>query len=151
MQLPPVPSPLDRPVALFILQALLSVFEPVLVLLAVGHGSAFERISCSQLFFSPSHGCVQVSPAQVGSNHACPSQVSPAQVGLAQVDRSQTGPLQVSLSETGLPQVGTAQIDLSQARLSETGLCRVDGYAHVGRSDVGLSQVSLEQIGPSQV
>jgi hypothetical protein len=37
MQLPPVLSPLDRPGALFILLALLSVFVPVLVLLAVGH------------------------------------------------------------------------------------------------------------------
>jgi hypothetical protein len=42
MQLPPVLSHLDRPVALFIMLALLSVFEPVFVLLAVGHGGDYS-------------------------------------------------------------------------------------------------------------
>jgi hypothetical protein len=50
MQLPPVLSPLDRPVALFILLALLSVFEPVLVLLAVRHGGTFETLCLSLKF-----------------------------------------------------------------------------------------------------
>src|SRR5829696_66139 len=101
MQLPPVLSPLDRPVALFILLALLSVFEPVLVLLAVGHGGSFEGDSCTQLLVSNSLGLSQVSTAQVGLSQVDLAQVGPAQVGLYQEDPAQVGPSQVGTTHGG--------------------------------------------------
>src|SRR5829696_850131 len=104
MQLPPVLNPLDRPVVLFILLALLSVFEPVLVLLAVGHSCTFEGIGCSNLLISPSVGPAQVGPVQVGI----------AQAGLPQVGLPQVGTGQVGLPQVGTVQVGTAQVDIAK-------------------------------------
>jgi hypothetical protein len=125
MQLPPVLSPLDRPVALFILLALLSVFEPVLVLLAVGHGGSFEGDSCTQLLVGNSLGLSKVGPAQVGLSQEDPAQVGPAQVGTAQG----------RVDQVGLSQVGPAQ----------------EGPSQVGPSQVGTAQDGPEQVGPSQV
>src|SRR5215217_4813090 len=53
---------LRRAAVLPILPAALFVFEPVLVLLAVGHGGACEGFSFGQLLLSPSCGCEQVGP-----------------------------------------------------------------------------------------
>src|SRR5215203_6961608 len=71
------PESPDRPDALFTLLAFLSVFEPVLVLLAVGHGGSFEGGSfLLQLLV----GDAEVSTAEVST-----AEVGVAQVGVAQV------------------------------------------------------------------
>src|SRR5215211_1768199 len=112
MQLPPVLSPLDRPVALFILLALLSVFEPVLVLLAVGHGGSFEGDSCTQLLVGNSLGLSQVGPAQVGTAQGRVDQVGLSQVGPAQEGPAQVGPSQVGTAQDGPEKVGPSQVGL---------------------------------------
>src|SRR5215218_2622444 len=121
MQLPPVLNPLDRPVVLFILLALLSVFEPVLVLLAVGHGCTFEGIGCSNLLISPSVGLAQVGPPQVGT-----AQVGPVQVGIAQAGLPQVGLPQVGTGQVGLPQVGTVQVGTAQVDIAKVGSAKLN-------------------------
>src|SRR5829696_5832864 len=74
---------LGRTVLPVLLAAL--ALEPVLVLLAVGHGSAFEGLSCGNLLIGQSYGLIQVGIAQVGPGQGGPAQVGPAQVGPAQV------------------------------------------------------------------
>src|SRR5829696_6611518 len=155
MQLPPVLSPLDRPVALFILLALLSVFEPVLVLLAVGHGGSFEGDSCTQLLVGNSLGLSQVGPAQVGLSQVGLAQVGPAQVGLFQEDPAQVGPAQVGTAQGRVDQVGLSQVGREQDGPAQVGLSQVgpaqEGPSQVGPSQVGTAQDGPEQVGPSQV
>src|SRR5215218_768805 len=100
MQLAPVQRTRDRPVALFILLALLSVFEPVLVLLAVGHGGPFEGLSLLiQLLLSKAFGITQVGIDQEGTT----------QVGVAQVSTAKDGIAQVGIAQDGIAQDGIAQ------------------------------------------
>jgi hypothetical protein len=86
-----------------ILLAVLAL-EPVFVLLAVGHGGAFERISREQLLLSPSFSLTQVGPAQVG-----PEKVSP-QDNLAEVILTQAMRAQVSIAQVGPAQVAMAHL-----------------------------------------
>ena len=74
--LPILPSGLHS--CLLILLALF-IFEPVFVLLAVGHGGALERLSLFQLLLIPCRGIFQVGTAEVSI-----AQVSAAQVGTFQ-------------------------------------------------------------------
>src|SRR5215217_9033060 len=83
-----------------------ATLEPVLVLLSVGHGGAFDGLSCRQLLLSPS-----LSPSQVGPSQGGPSQSGPSQSGPTQVGPTQVGPAQVGPAQGGIAQVGPAQVD----------------------------------------
>src|SRR5215204_5855673 len=86
---------------LLVLLAALSVVEPVLVLLAVGHGGPFERAGfLLYLLVGEAFSTTQVGTAQVG-----PEQVGTSQEGLL------IGAGQVDIAQVGIAQVGIAQYD----------------------------------------
>jgi hypothetical protein len=86
--------------------------EPVLVLLAVGHGGAFEGQGCRiQPHIGDPLGTAQVGPAQVGIG-----QVGPLEVGTGKVGIGKVGPVKV-----GMAQVGMAQVGISQGGIPQTG------------------------------
>ena len=74
--------------------------EPLFVLLAVGHGGAFEGRGLLRLLLV-GDAC---STTQVGI-----TQVGIVQVGTAQVGKAQVGTGKVSIAQVGITQVGTTE------------------------------------------
>ena len=95
-----------------ILPAPLSVFEPVLVLLAVGHGGSPKVPGLSIQLLVGDRSCTsKVGFVQVGTSKVDPiaggiSQVCSVEVGFAKVDIGQVGIAQVGFAQVGKVQVG---------------------------------------------
>src|SRR5215217_3827262 len=103
--------------------------EPVLVLLAVGHGGLCEGLSlCIELligdaFGTTQVGCEQVGIAQIGLAQVGTAQVGIAQVGIAQVGCEQVGIAQVGTAQVGIAQVGTAQVGTTESNDRVSSVC----------------------------